>query len=90
MSASPVPYQAGRWLTGAPPRFISKFGRKNPEEILAGEYLLCQGIRFAFDVKHPFRALKGAAMELRRLGDIEVSSHVHPPSNELSQNQLLT
>ncbi|KAK0652425.1 cyclin-like protein [Cercophora newfieldiana] len=51
--------------------FISKFGRDRPEEILAGEYLLCQGIRFAFDVKHPFRALKGAAMELRRLGDID-------------------
>jgi hypothetical protein len=52
--------------------FVSKFGRDRPDEILAGEYLLCQGIRFAFDVKHPFRALKGATMELRRLGDIEV------------------
>ncbi|KAK0619170.1 cyclin-like protein [Immersiella caudata] len=51
--------------------FVSKFGRDRPDEILAGEYLLCQGIRFAFDVKHPFRALKGASMELRRLGDIE-------------------
>ncbi|KAK3370509.1 cyclin-like protein [Podospora didyma] len=44
--------------------------KKQPEEILAGEFLLCQGIRFAFDVKHPFRALIGAGMELRRLGGI--------------------
>ncbi|KAK3941008.1 cyclin-like protein [Diplogelasinospora grovesii] len=48
--------------------FIKTFGREHPEEILAGEFLLCQGIRFAFDVKHPFRALRGAMMELRRMG----------------------
>jgi cyclin H len=54
--------------------FISKFGKDRPEEILAGEFLLCQGLRFAFDAKHPFRALKGATMELRRFGDIEVPS----------------
>jgi hypothetical protein len=51
--------------------FVKTFGREHPEEILAGEFLLCQGIRFAFDVKHPFRALRGAIMELKRLG-IEV------------------
>lgn len=36
------------------------------EQILAGEFLLCQGMRFAFDVRHPFRALEGAIVELRR------------------------
>lgn len=36
------------------------------EQILAGEFLLCQGMRFAFDVRHPFRALEGAVVELRR------------------------
>lgn len=35
------------------------------EQILAGEFLLCQGIRFVFDVRHPFRALEGAILELR-------------------------
>jgi hypothetical protein len=54
--------------------FLRDFGKDNPQEILAGEFLLCQGIRFAFDVKHPFRPLRGAGMELRRYGDIDVWS----------------
>lgn len=45
--------------------FVENLGTK-AESILAGEYLLCQGIRFAFDVRHPFRALEGAILELRR------------------------
>ncbi len=52
-------------------RFAEPYGAK-AENILAGEFLLCQGIRFASDVKHPFRPLDGAVMELKRLGDIEV------------------
>lgn len=36
------------------------------EQILAGEYLLCQGLRFAFDVRHPLRPLEGAILELRK------------------------
>ncbi|EAQ86223.1 hypothetical protein CHGG_07476 [Chaetomium globosum CBS 148.51] len=51
--------------------FVKTFGRENPEEILAGEFLLCQGLRFAIDVKHPFRALRGALMELASLPDID-------------------
>ncbi|SPQ21416.1 c088f0bd-d75a-458a-bcb9-27931fb61fb6 [Thermothielavioides terrestris] len=51
--------------------FGKTFGRENPEEILAGEFLLCQGLRFAIDVKHPFRALRGAVMELSTLPGIE-------------------
>ncbi|KAL2022376.1 hypothetical protein VTK56DRAFT_5443 [Thermocarpiscus australiensis] len=53
--------------------FVKTFGRDRPEEILAGEFLLCQGLRFAIDVKHPFRALRGAVMELGTLPDIEPS-----------------
>ncbi|KAI2607801.1 cyclin-like protein [Hypoxylon sp. NC1633] len=47
------------------------FPNTTGEMILAAEYVLCQGIRFAFDVRHPFRALEGAVMELRRLGDFD-------------------
>ncbi|CAN8095276.1 unnamed protein product [Discula destructiva] len=50
-----------------------KFPKTTGEEILAGEFLLCQGIRFAFDVRHPFRALEGAVMQLRELGVFEAS-----------------
>ncbi|KAI1099330.1 cyclin mcs2 [Jackrogersella minutella] len=47
------------------------FPNTTNEMILAAEYVLCQGIRFAFDVKHPFRALEGAIMSLRALGEFE-------------------
>lgn len=47
------------------------FPNTTGEMILAAEYVLCQGIRFAFDVRHPFRALEGSIMELRRLGDFD-------------------
>lgn len=52
--------------------FAEKFPNTTGDEILAGEFLLCQGIRFAFDVRHPFRALEGAIMQLRTFGDFEV------------------
>ncbi|KAK8096928.1 Cyclin CCL1 [Apiospora kogelbergensis] len=52
-------------------KFADKFPNTTSEEVLAAEYVLSQGIRFAFDVRHPFRALEGAVMELRRLGDFE-------------------
>ncbi|KJR84956.1 cyclin H [Sporothrix schenckii 1099-18] len=51
--------------------FAEKFPNTTAADILAGEFLLCQGIRFSFDVKHPFRALEGAVMELRRLVDVD-------------------
>lgn len=51
-----------------------KFPKTTGEEILAGEFLLCQGIRFGFDVRHPFRALEGAIMQLRSFGDLDVGS----------------
>lgn len=58
--------------------FADKFPNTTGDEILAGEFLLCQGIRFAFDVRHPFRALEGAIMQLRTLGDVDVRSLTSP------------
>lgn len=52
-------------------KFADKFPNTSAEVVLAAEYILCQGIRFAFDVRHPFRGLEGATMELKRLGDFE-------------------
>ncbi|KAI3394227.1 hypothetical protein diail_3002 [Diaporthe ilicicola] len=51
--------------------FAEKFPNTTGEEILAGEFLLCQGLRFAFDVRHPYRALEGAIMQLRSFGDVD-------------------
>ncbi len=61
-------------------RFGKSFGRENPEDILAGEFLLCQGLRFAIDVKHPFRALRGAIMELSTTPDIDVGHLPQTPT----------
>lgn len=47
-------------------KLAEMFPNTTSEQILAGEFLLCQGIRFAFDVRHPFRALEGAVLELRK------------------------
>lgn len=62
--------------------FAEKFPNTTGDEILAGEFLLCQGIRFAFDVRHPFRALEGAIMQLRTMGEFDVrlsSAYPWPP-----------
>ncbi|ROT34493.1 cyclin ccl1 [Sodiomyces alkalinus F11] len=52
-------------------KLAEKLSDTTEEKILAGEFLLCQGIRFAFDVRHPFRGLEGAILELRRQEDID-------------------
>ena len=68
-------------------RFAEQFPQTTGEQILAGEFLLCQGLRFAFDVKHPFRALEGAIMELRRYGDIDVRPPAQP-DNPLTSSHV--
>lgn len=53
-------------------KLADKLPNTTSEQILAGEFLLCQSLRFAFDIRHPFRALEGAILELRhRLPDEE-------------------
>lgn len=50
---------------------ISKAGVKpkdtSAEKILAPEFIITQGLRFTFDVRHPHRGLKGVHMELLTL-----------------------
>lgn len=41
--------------------------KTTPENVLAPEYLLVQGLRFCFDVRHPHRALKGLYLDLQGL-----------------------
>ncbi|KAJ4301986.1 hypothetical protein N0V88_002117 [Collariella sp. IMI 366227] len=66
--------------------FAKIFGKERPDEILAGEFLLCQGMRFAIDVKHPFRALRGAVMELSTLPGIE---HLRLAAAEVRAREIL-
>ncbi|KAL8950610.1 MAG: hypothetical protein Q9222_003365 [Ikaeria aurantiellina] len=44
--------------------FAEKFENITAEDILAPEFLLTQGLRFTFDVRHPFHGLEGGFMEL--------------------------
>ncbi|KAI1174421.1 cyclin ccl1 [Nemania sp. FL0916] len=74
-------------------KFADKFPGTTGEEVLAAEYVLCQGLRFAFDVRHPYRALEGAVMELRRLGDFDENrlARAHTRAREiLKLSPLLT
>lgn len=38
-----------------------------PADVIAPEYTLTQGLRYTFDVRHPFRGLEGAIMELQAI-----------------------
>lgn len=44
--------------------FAEKLPKMTTEDILAPEFLLTQGLRFTFDVRHPFHGLEGGFMEL--------------------------
>ncbi|KAF8848754.1 cyclin-like protein [Acephala macrosclerotiorum] len=48
-------------------KFADAIGNTKAEDVLASEFLLTQGLRFTFDVRHPFRALEGSIMELQAL-----------------------
>lgn len=51
---------------------LSTFASQVPstsEDVLAPEFLLTQGLRFTFDVRHPFRGLEGGFMEMIALAD---------------------
>jgi len=50
-------------------KFAEAIANTKPEDVLASEFLLTQGLRFTFDVRHPFRALEGAVMEMGALAD---------------------
>jgi cyclin H len=47
--------------------FSTNFKKTTAEQILAPEYLIVQALRFNFEVKHPFRGLKGGHLELMEL-----------------------
>lgn len=53
-------------------KFADAIGKTQPEDVLASEFLLTQGLRFTFDVRHPFRALEGAVMELQALAKADI------------------
>jgi cyclin H len=59
-------------------KYCELIGKTKPEDVLASEFLLTQGLRFTFDVRHPFRALEGAVMELMALADGQMGEQQLP------------
>ena len=49
--------------------FVSKLPKTTAEDVIAPEFLLTQGLRFTFDVRHPQRGLEGGFMELTALAN---------------------
>ena len=63
-------------------KFADAIGKTKPEDVLASEFLLTQGLRFTFDVRHPFRALEGVIMELQAMARSDIPAL--PGGGELS------
>ncbi|MCJ1306873.1 hypothetical protein MMC25_000517 [Agyrium rufum] len=56
-------------------KFASKLPKTTNEDVIAPEFLLTQGLRFTFDVRHPHRGLEGGFMELTALANGSYPSH---------------
>ena len=65
--------------------FASKLEKTTPENVVAPEFLLTQGLRFTFDVRHPHRGLEGGIMELLSLAHGKGQG---VPGTEQSSEQL--
>lgn len=70
--------------------FASKLPKTTPESVVAPEFLLTQGLRFTFDVRHPHRGLEGGVMELLALaqGKWQAEPESTKQSEQL-QNEML-
>ena len=70
--------------------FASKLPKATPDDVIAPEFLLTQGLRFTFDVRHPFRGLDGGYMELLALANRkgEVGPNI-PSSSEQMQKEMM-
>lgn len=60
--------------------FAEHIPNSSAEDIIAPEFLLTQGLRFTFDVRHPFRSLEGGIMELSAIAQGEGAPGPHHPS----------
>ena len=70
--------------------FASKLEKTTAEDVVAPEFLLTQGLRFTFDIRHPQRGLEGGFMELLALanGKGYSSSDTAMSSNRLQKEML--
>ncbi|KAK2877300.1 hypothetical protein FQN49_001251 [Arthroderma sp. PD_2] len=64
--------------------FTEHIPNSTMENIIAPEFLLTQGLRFTFDVRHPFRGLEGGMMELNAIAKGEATPGPHQPGHTVS------
>ncbi|KAK2805553.1 hypothetical protein FQN50_006180 [Emmonsiellopsis sp. PD_5] len=65
--------------------FAEHIPNSTPEDIIAPEFLLTQGLRFTFDVRHPFRSLEGGIMELNAIARGEGAPGPHHVDEQTSE-----
>ena len=65
--------------------FAEKLPKTTGEAVVAPEFLLTQGLRFTFDVRHPHRGLEGGTMELQALA---LGQFEPPPGSTSTAKQL--
>ena len=65
--------------------FASKLPKTTSEDVLAPEFLLTQGLRFTFDIRHPQRGLEGGFMELAALA---TGDYTAPPEASATYDAL--
>ena len=70
--------------------FAAKLPKTTPESVVAPEFLLTQGLRFTFDVRHPHRGLEGGVMELLGLaqGKGQSGSGLKEPAEQLQKEMV--
>ncbi|OAX80866.1 hypothetical protein ACJ72_04794 [Emergomyces africanus] len=67
--------------------FAEHIPNSTPEDIIAPEFLLTQGLRFTFDVRHPFRSLEGGIMELNAIAQGDGAPGPHHPEQQATNLQ---
>jgi cyclin H len=67
--------------------FAGNFKKVTAEQILAPEYLIVQALRFNFEIKHPFRALKGGHLELMEMARGKYDGPNHSTKEERNGGQ---
>lgn len=65
--------------------FVSKLQKTTAEDVVAPEFLLTQGLRFTFDIRHPQRGLEGGFMELLSLA--MGNGYTYPPSGPTAHGE---
>lgn len=70
--------------------FAEKLPKATPEGIIAPEFLLTQGLRFTFDVRHPQHGLEGGFMELVAIarGKAKLSPGSTEPAAQLQSKMV--